>query len=143
LTVSGIYLRAASIQPSIRVDIFYDESPNDYSFINEDLGLPLDEYDFDTNDFYYNEEELSTPPKMDDNTISNLQSPTLWRWGSFLQDGPTKCEVDMSTIYPNPELVLKNDKGKTWTCNKILELWDFANEKSHNVELKQGITEDT
>jgi hypothetical protein len=45
---------------------------------------------------------LNTPPKMDnDTTISNLQSPTLPRWGSFLWDGPTQCEEDMSTAYPN------------------------------------------
>jgi hypothetical protein len=63
--------------------------------------LSTDESDFDMYDFYYNEEELNTPPKMDDDTISNLQLPTLQRWDSFLWDGPTKCEVDMSIAYPN------------------------------------------
>jgi hypothetical protein len=63
---------------------FYDESPNEYSFINEDLGLSTEESVFDMYDFYYNEEELNMPPKMDYDTISNLQSPTLQRWDSFL-----------------------------------------------------------
>jgi hypothetical protein len=63
---------------------FHNESPKEYSFTNEDLGLSTNKSDFDTYDFYYNE-ELNTPPKMDnDTTISNLQSPTLPRWGSFL-----------------------------------------------------------
>jgi hypothetical protein len=37
---------------------FYDESPNDYCFTDEDLGLTTDESDFDQYDFYYNLEEL-------------------------------------------------------------------------------------
>ena len=56
---------------------FYNESPNEYSFTDEDLGLTTDESDFDHYDFYYNLEELQeTSPKMDDDTISNMQSPT-------------------------------------------------------------------
>jgi hypothetical protein len=80
---------------------FYDESPNEYSFTNEDLGLSTNESDFDMYDFYYNVEELKTPPKMDDDTISNLQSPTSQRWSSFLLIGPNQCDEDMSTAYPN------------------------------------------
>jgi hypothetical protein len=70
---------------------FYDESPNKYSFLNENLGISTNASNFDTYDFYYNEEELSTPPKMDYDIIFNLQSP----------DDATKCEVDMSTVYSN------------------------------------------
>jgi hypothetical protein len=43
-----------------------------------------DKSDFDMHDFYYNEEELNMPPKMDYDTISNLKSPTSQRWDSFL-----------------------------------------------------------
>jgi hypothetical protein len=50
--------------------------------MNENLGLSIDESDFDTYDFYYNEEELNTPPKMDYDAISNLQSPTHCRDGT-------------------------------------------------------------
>jgi hypothetical protein len=63
---------------------FYNESPNEYSFMNEDLGLPTDESNIVTYDLYYNEEELNTPPKIDDDTIPNLQSLTLERWDPFL-----------------------------------------------------------
>jgi hypothetical protein len=42
---------------------FYDESPNKYSFTDEDLGLTTDESNFDHYDFYYNLEELQEPPK--------------------------------------------------------------------------------
>jgi hypothetical protein len=38
---------------------------------------------------------------MDDDTLSNLQSPTLQKWSSFLQDTPTQCDEDMSIAYPN------------------------------------------
>jgi hypothetical protein len=40
---------------------FYDESPNDYSFMDEDLGLTTDESNFDQDDFYYDLEELQEP----------------------------------------------------------------------------------
>jgi hypothetical protein len=33
---------------------FYNESPNEYSFTDEDLGLTTDESNFDQYDFYYN-----------------------------------------------------------------------------------------
>jgi hypothetical protein len=56
--------------------LFYDESPNEYSFTNEDLWLSNDESGFDTYDFYYNVMELQTPPKMDNDILSNLQSPS-------------------------------------------------------------------
>jgi hypothetical protein len=56
---------------------FYNESPNGYSFKDEDLGLAADESDFDQYDFYYNLEALQKPPKIDDDTISNMQSPIL------------------------------------------------------------------
>jgi hypothetical protein len=39
----------------------YDESPNDYSFMDEDLGLTTDESDFDQCNFYYDLEELQEP----------------------------------------------------------------------------------
>jgi hypothetical protein len=51
---------------------FYNESPNEYSFIDEDLGLSSDESDFDQYDFYYNLEELQEPPKMDDDRLPFL-----------------------------------------------------------------------
>jgi hypothetical protein len=70
---------------------FYDESTNEYSVINEDLGLSTDESNFDTYDFYYNEEELNTPPKMDYDTISNLQLPTL-------QDGTSSYEMVLPEV---------------------------------------------
>jgi hypothetical protein len=31
---------------------FYDESPNEYSFTDEDLGLTTDELNFDQYNFY-------------------------------------------------------------------------------------------
>jgi hypothetical protein len=80
---------------------FYEESPNEYSFTNEDLGLSTDESNFDMYDFYYNLEELQAPPNMDDDTISNLQSCTWQKWSFFLQDTPTQCDEGMSTAYPN------------------------------------------
>jgi hypothetical protein len=47
--------------------------------MDEDLGLTIDESDFDQYDFYYNLEELQEPPKMDDDTLSCMQSPTSQR----------------------------------------------------------------
>jgi hypothetical protein len=41
---------------------FYNESPHEYSFTDEDLGLSTDEPDFDQYDFYYNLEDLQEPP---------------------------------------------------------------------------------
>jgi hypothetical protein len=55
---------------------FYDESPNEYSFMDENLGLTTGESNFDQYDCYYNLEELQEPPKMDDDTISKMQLPT-------------------------------------------------------------------
>jgi hypothetical protein len=52
---------------------FYNESPDEYSLSDEDLGLSTDEPDFDQYDFYYNLEELQEPPKMDNATMSNMQ----------------------------------------------------------------------
>jgi hypothetical protein len=63
---------------------FYDESPNEYSIMDEDLGLTIDESDFDQYDFYYNLEELQEPPKTDDDTLSCMQSPTSQKCSSFL-----------------------------------------------------------
>jgi hypothetical protein len=63
---------------------FYNESPNKYRFTDEDLGLTTDESDFDQYDFYYNLEELHEPPKMDDDTISNMQLPASQKWSNFL-----------------------------------------------------------
>jgi hypothetical protein len=37
---------------------FYDESPNEYSFMDEDFGLTTDKSNFDQYDFYYTLEEL-------------------------------------------------------------------------------------
>jgi hypothetical protein len=36
---------------------FYNESPNEYSFTDEDLGLTTDKSNFDHYDFYYKLEE--------------------------------------------------------------------------------------
>jgi hypothetical protein len=96
----------SSTKPSaININIgryhFYEESPNEYSFTDGDLGLSTDESDFEMYDFYYNLEELQGPSKMDDDTISNLQSPTSQKWSFFLQDSPTQCDEDMSTTYPS------------------------------------------
>jgi hypothetical protein len=63
---------------------FYDESPNEYSFTDEDLGLSTDKPNFDHYDFYYNLEELQEPPKMEDDTISNTQLPTSQKWSYYL-----------------------------------------------------------
>jgi hypothetical protein len=63
---------------------FNDESPNANCFMNKGLGVSTNESEFDTYDFNYNEEELNTPPTMDCDTITNLQSPTSQRWDSFL-----------------------------------------------------------
>jgi hypothetical protein len=40
---------------------FYDQSPNEYSFTDDDLGLTTDESNFDQYSFYYNLEELQKP----------------------------------------------------------------------------------
>jgi hypothetical protein len=85
---------------------FYDESPNEYSFTNEDLGLSTNESDFDMYDFYYNVEELKTPPKMDDDTISNLQSPTLQRWSSFLLIGPNQKNPELDCTIHNIAMIM-------------------------------------
>jgi hypothetical protein len=61
---------------------FYDEFPNEYSFIDEDLGLTTDKSNFDQYDFYCNLEELQEPPKTDNDTISNMQLPTSPKSGA-------------------------------------------------------------
>jgi hypothetical protein len=94
-------LQAASIWSSIWGDIFFNESPNEYSFMDEDLGLTTDEPNFDQYDFYYNLEELQEPPKMDDDTFSYMQSPTSQKWSYFLHDAPAQCDEEMFTTYPN------------------------------------------
>ena len=38
---------------------------------------------------------------MDDDTISNMQSPTSQKWSYFLWDAPAQCDEEMSTAYPN------------------------------------------
>jgi hypothetical protein len=57
---------------------FYNESHNEYSIMDEDLGLTTDESDFDQYDFYYYLEELQEPadPFMTDiDFISAMQLP--------------------------------------------------------------------
>jgi hypothetical protein len=71
---------------SIWGDHFYAKSPNEYSFTDEDLGLTTDEPNFDQYNFYYDLEELQEPadPSMaDDDSISDMQSPTSERWSYF------------------------------------------------------------
>jgi hypothetical protein len=80
---------------------FYQESPNEYSFTGGDLGLSTSKPNFEMYDFYYNLEELQEPFKMDDDTISNLQSPASQKWSFFLQDSPTQGDEDMSTACPD------------------------------------------
>jgi hypothetical protein len=80
---------------------FYDESPNGYSFKDEDLGLATHESDFDQYDFYYNLEELQKPLKMDDDTISNMHSPSLQKCSYLQWDTPVQWDEEMSTDYTN------------------------------------------
>jgi hypothetical protein len=68
---------------------------------------------------------LNMPPKMDYDTISNLKSPTSQRWDSFLWDGPTKCEVDMSTVYPN--LIAYATKFEAELNCTICNIWLWGN----------------
>jgi hypothetical protein len=73
--------QAASIRPSIWGDIISTMSlPMNTAFTDEDLGLTTDESNFDHYDFYYNLEALKEPPKMDDDTISNMQSQKSQKW---------------------------------------------------------------
>jgi hypothetical protein len=47
--------------------------------MDEDLGLNTDKSDFDQYNFYYDQEELqkpADPSMMDDDSISDIQSPT-------------------------------------------------------------------
>jgi hypothetical protein len=74
---------------------FYKESPNEYSFMNEDLGPTADESDFDHYDFYYNLEELHEPPIIDDDTISNMQLPTSQQQSYYLQDTPVHMKFNL------------------------------------------------
>jgi hypothetical protein len=80
---------------------FYDESPNVYSVTDKDLGLSTNEPDFDQYGFYYNLEHLQEPPKTDDDTISNMQSPTSQKWRYYLQDTPVQYDEEMSATYSN------------------------------------------
>jgi hypothetical protein len=80
---------------------FYHESLNEYSFMDEDLGLTTDKSNFDHYDFNYNLEELQEPPKTDNDTISNMQSPTLQKWSYFLQDAPVQYDEEMFAANPN------------------------------------------
>jgi hypothetical protein len=64
-----------------KMDNFYTTAS---SFTDEDLGLSTDEPNFDQYDFYYNLEDLQEPPKTDDDTISNMQSPTWQKWSYYL-----------------------------------------------------------
>jgi hypothetical protein len=71
---------------SIWGDHYYAKSPNEHSFTDEDLGLTTDETNFDQYNFYYDLEELQEPadPSMaDDDSISDMQSPTSERWSYF------------------------------------------------------------
>jgi hypothetical protein len=80
---------------------FYNESPNVYSFTDKDLGLSTNEPDFDQYSFYYNSEDLQEPPKMDDVTISHMQSLTWQKWSYYLQDTPFQLDEEMSATYSN------------------------------------------
>ncbi len=80
---------------------FNNKPPNEYSFTDEDLGLSTNEPNFDQYDFYYNLEELQEPSKMDDATISKMQSPTSQKWSCYLRDTPVQCDEEMSATYPN------------------------------------------
>jgi hypothetical protein len=56
---------------------FYNESPNEYSFMDEDLGLTTDNSNFDQNDFYNKLEELqepADPSMMDGDSICFLHA---------------------------------------------------------------------
>jgi hypothetical protein len=82
----------------------YNESPNEFSFMDEDLGLTTDESDFDQYDFYYDLEELQEPadPCMTDNDfISAMQLPISQRWSYFLNNAPAQHDDEMFTAYPD------------------------------------------
>jgi hypothetical protein len=80
---------------------FYDEFPNVYSFTDKDLGLSMDEPNFDQYDFNYNLKDLQEPPKMDNDVISNMQLPTLQKWSYYLRDAPVQCDEEMTATYSN------------------------------------------
>ncbi len=98
-------LQAMSMLPSIWGNIIsINESPNEYSFMDQDLGLTTEECNFDQYNFYYDLEELQKPADcsmMDDDSISDMQSPTSQRWICFLCNTPAQCNDKMSTTYPD------------------------------------------
>jgi hypothetical protein len=71
--------------------------------MDEDLGLSTDESIFDQYDLYYDQEELEKPADlsmMDDDFISDTQSPTTQRWSYFLDNPPAQHDDEMSIVYP-------------------------------------------
>jgi hypothetical protein len=84
---------------------FYNESRDEYSLSDEDLRLSTDEPDFDQYDFYYNLEELQEPPKMDNATMSNMQSPASQKWSYYLQDTPVQCDEEYVCHLPKPDCI--------------------------------------
>jgi hypothetical protein len=72
--------------------------------MDEYLDLTTDESNFDQHDFYYNLEELQEPADpsvMDNDSISDMQSPTSQKWSSFLCNAPAQCDEEMFTAYPD------------------------------------------
>jgi hypothetical protein len=78
-------------------------------------SVSTNESDFDM----YNEEEfLNTPPKMDYDTISNLQSPTLQWWDSLL---PTRWSYQMWGRHvhslPKTDCICNQIRSRAWLHN--------------------------
>ena len=105
---------------------FYDESPNEYSFTDEDLGLTTDESNFDQYNFYYDLEELqepADPSMMDDDSISDMQSPTSQRWSYFLCNAPAQCDEEMFTAYPDLIAYATNLEAELDCTICTIQLW--------------------
>jgi hypothetical protein len=95
---------------------FYDESPNEYSFMDEGLGLTTDKSNFYQYDFYYDLEELqepADPSMMDDDSISDMQLPTLQRWSYFLCNSPSQRDDEMFTAYPDLIAICNQLRSRT------------------------------
>jgi hypothetical protein len=91
---------------------FYNESPNDFDFMDEDLfcltnegpGPSANVSEIDHYDFYYNVEESQKPADpslMDSDFIFNIQLPTSQRWSYFLHSSPALHDDDISIAYPD------------------------------------------
>jgi hypothetical protein len=112
---------------------FYHESLNEYSFMDEDLGLTTDKSNFDHYDFYNNLEELQEPPKTDNDTISNMQSPTLQKWSYFLQDTEAFSSFASECSHNVGDMLSNKNGFDTLVQQQLMLSRDFGKLNSHIV----------